>query len=164
MQDVTVFLHVSSYAPTPTPVPHSTPSHVSSSSAGGGHYPSSSSSRPYSPATHAFAPPTPSAYTNGNSNGVVGLGIEGPPSTRSLHPSIADDRFPSRDHPHSPSQFQLQPNLGAGPLSRSKSATVGPTPLKLGTMAGGGGGGREGREFRDPPLTALPQNQSFRFG
>lgn len=146
MQDVTVFLHVSSYAPTPTPVPSSATFSTHAGSMG----PSGTNSpRSFSPATflHNGASPTTPLPNNG-----LGIGFQSNLSNGGYSYSSGDERsFTSG-------------GLGvAGPglLGRSKSATAGPTPLKIGSslssMSGSNG-------ERDPPLTALPQNQAFRFG
>ncbi|KAF8321682.1 hypothetical protein DL93DRAFT_1449899 [Clavulina sp. PMI_390] len=143
MQDVTVFLHVSSYAPTPTPVPPS----ATIGPPGGfmGAVPSSQAARPYSPAIYTTGqiPMTPIVGNNAYS-------YQAPtPTTPSVYPTMGYNFTPAGD----------ERSLGVGSagtptgLGRSRSATAGPAALKM-TPNG----------FPEPPLTALPQNQSFRLG
>ena len=174
MQDVTVFLHVSSYAPTPTPVPPPPPSALFTStpvpSLGQQQQPPappqslslkpgvSPLPRPFSPAT--FMPAA--ALSNAGTGGGIGIG---PVNNEAGGLSYSADERSGGFVVAGPSP---------GFLSRSKSATAGPTALKhsaAGTMTGGGsmtGGGTAtavGKDLlREPPHTALPQNQASWFG
>jgi len=171
MQDVTVFLHVSSYAPVATPIPPSaalTPTPLTFAA-----QPHQQLAPPLPPPTTVNSNASPSLLPSTTIMSAASLSNSGSSSATvtnggGLHPSVVDER----------TGIGGFTSVGTG-LGRSKSAAAGPAPLKLKLLATTAGTGTTtdaanasaaalltgGRDLvRDPPHTALPQSQAFRFG